>query len=367
MKKTLSIVLSIVLMMSCFAINSMTALASTKVEDAIEIDAIDTVFDLQTTYDKNQESAVCWASFTPETSGLYIFNVPVPANEDYIIFTTMFKSYEGAKAYDWGDMKDAEGYIFNEEQGMDGDVFKLLGKHTYYIQYEVWDFENPTLERVISTSIIKHEHTYKTFKDKATYYWDGEYGEKCSVCDAKKNTTTIPCIDTVKLSTTSYTYNGKSKKPTVTVKDRKGKKLVNGTDYTVSYSSGRTKVGKYTVTVKFKGNYEDSMKKTFTIKPKSTSISSLTAGKKSFTVKWKKQSTQTTGYQIQYSTSEKFTNAKTYTLANNSKTSKKIGDLRGGKKYYVRVRTYKKMTINGKATKIYSSWSKTKAVTTKRF
>ncbi len=36
------------------------------------------------------------------------------------------------------------------------------------------------------------------------------------------------------------------------------------------------------------------------------------------------------------------------------------------KKYYVRVRTYKTVKINGKATKIYSSWSKTKYVTTKK-
>ncbi|MGN0521254.1 MAG: hypothetical protein ACI4IQ_01305, partial [Eubacterium sp.] len=74
--------------------------------------------------------------------------------------------------------------------------------------------------------------------------------------------------------------------------------------------------------------------------------------------------TQTTGYQIQYSTSSKFTSStsKTVTVTKNSTTSKTISKLTGNKKYYVRIRTYK--TVNGE--KIYSSWSKAKSVTTKK-
>lgn len=365
MKKTLSIALSIIMMISCFAINSMTAFASTKPAEAIELNTTDT-FDLKTTYNKDEEQSICWAVFTPQISGTYIFNVS-GNNDDQMFFTTVFNSLEGATKYDFFDIKDAVGYIYNEDKGIDGEVYSLAANHTYYIEYSVWDFVNEKSEPTIIANVIAHSHTYKYFKDKATIYYDGEYGDKCTLCDATKNTKTIPAIDTVKLSTTSYTYNGKSKKPTVTVKDVKGKKLVNGTDYTVSYPSGRTKAGKYTVKVTFKGNYSGTVKKTFTIKPKSTSISSLAASKKAFTVKWKKQTSQTTGYQIQYSTSEKFSNATTYTISNTSKTSKKFSDLRGGKKYYVRVRTYKKITFNGKSTKVYSSWSKTKAVTTKRF
>ncbi|MGN0522782.1 MAG: fibronectin type III domain-containing protein, partial [Eubacterium sp.] len=111
----------------------------------------------------------------------------------------------------------------------------------------------------------------------------------------------------------------------------------------------------------FKGKYSGTKTLYFYIKPKSTSISSLTAGSKKFTVKWKKQATQTTGYQIQYSTSSKFSNAKTVTISKNSTTSKTISSLSAKKKYYVRVRTYK--VVNG--TKYYSSWSKAKYVTTK--
>ena len=166
------------------------------------------------------------------------------------------------------------------------------------------------------------------------------------------------------LSKTSYIYNGKVKKPSVTVKDSKGKKI-SSSNYTVSYSSGRKNVGKYTVTIKFKGNYSGTVKKTFTIKPKATTISKVTAGKKAFTVKWKKQATQTTGYQIQYSTSSKFKGAKTVTVSKNKTTSKKISKLKAKKKYYVRIRTYKTVKVNGKNTKIYSGWSKVKTVKTK--
>ena len=181
---------------------------------------------------------------------------------------------------------------------------------------------------------------------------------------AKANGITFNTIVSVALSATSYTYNGKVKKPSVTVKDAKGKKI-SSKYYTVSYSKGRKNVGQYTVTIKFKGNYSGTVKKTFTIKPKATTLSKVTAGKKAFTVKWKKQATQTTGYQIQYSTSSKFKSAKTVTVSKNKTTSKKISKLKAKKKYYVRIRTYKTVKVNGKNTKIYSGWSKAKTVKTK--
>jgi len=55
----------------------------------------------------------------------------------------------------------------------------------------------------------------------------------------------------------SFTYDGKNKKPTVTVKDSKNIKLKAGTDYTVKYASGRKNVGRYKVTITFKGNHQE--------------------------------------------------------------------------------------------------------------
>ena len=135
----------------------------------------------------------------------------------------------------------------------------------------------------------------------------------------------------------------------------------------MSYAKGRKYVGKYAVKITFKGKYSGTKTLYFTIKPKATSISSLTAGSKKFTVKWKKQATQTTGYQVQVATNKKFKkNKKTVTIKKQKTTKTTVKKLKAKKKYYVRVCTYKTVKINGKSIRIYSGWSKTKTVTTKK-
>ena len=215
-------------------------------------------------------------------------------------------------------------------------------------------------------NIAKIAHTTKQTVTKATPTANGKMVNYCSVCKKTLSTTVIPKASSIKLKATSLTYNGKVRTPKVIVKDRTGKTLVKNTDYTVSYAKGRKYVGKYAVKITFKGKYSGTKTLYFTIKPKATSISSLTAGSKKFTVKWKKQATQTTGYQVQYSASSKFSKAKTVTVGKNTTVSKKISKLSGKKKYYVRVRTYKTVKINGKSIRIYSGWSKAKTVTTKK-
>ena len=126
----------------------------------------------------------------------------------------------------------------------------------------------------------------------------------------------------------------------------------------------RTSVGKTTVYYQITNKNYKTVKgsKTIVINPVKTSITSLSKGTKSFTVKWAKKTTQTTGYQIQYSTSSTFASGnKTVTVTSNKTTSKTIKSLKAKKKYYVRVRTYK--TVNG--VKYYSGWSAKKYVTTK--
>ena len=115
-----------------------------------------------------------------------------------------------------------------------------------------------------------------------------------------------------------------------------------------------------------KGSYYSGSKTLkFKILPKKTSLSSVKGSKKALNVKWEKQSTQTNGYQLQYSKNSNFKNAKTTTVTKNKTTSKKISKLSSKKKYYVRIRTYKNVKINGKNTKLYSSWSGKKSVKTK--
>ena len=211
------------------------------------------------------------------------------------------------------------------------------------------------------------QHKYGEYKviapaDKAGFGKTGKQTASCTLCGDTK-TKVIPAVKTPVLSTTAYTYNGVAKKPAVTVKNTAGTKIAS----TVTYAKGRTSVGKYAVTVKINSaNYSGSKTIYFKINPKGTSISKLTAGKKSFTVKWSKQSakmstSRITGYQYRYSTSSKMTNAKTYTVNGYSKTSAKKASLISKKYYYVQVRTYK--TVSG--VKYYSAWSKAKKVKTK--
>ena len=218
----------------------------------------------------------------------------------------------------------------------------------------------------IKVTVGHNTHAYKQMVTKATTAKDGQTYKKCTVCGAVTGKTVIPKASNIKLSKTAYTYNGKVQRPGVTVKNSKGKALKNGTDYTVSYPKGMKNVGKYTVKVTLKGNYSGSKSMTYNINPKGTSVSKVTAAKKGFKVTWKKQATQTTGYQVQYSTSSKFKSAKTVTVSKNKTTSKSVSKLSAKKKYYVRVRTYKTVKIGGKSVKLYSGWSKAKSVTTKK-
>ena len=87
-------------------------------------------------------------------------------------------------------------------------------------------------------------------------------------------------------------------------------------------------------------------------------LKSTAAGKA--TVAYKQSAVKATGYEIQYSTSSKFTAATTKTLITKN-AGATLKSLRSGKKYYVRVRAYK--TVAG--IKVYGSYSKAKTVAVK--
>ena len=205
-----------------------------------------------------------------------------------------------------------------------------------------------------TTPIPEIDHSYKTTTTKATASQDGEVVTACEVCGMVSSTKTIYKVSEINLSSTTLTYNGKAQNPTVTVKNSKGTTLKNGTDYTVTYSNN-VNVGTATAKITGEGDYTGSVTKTFTIVPKSTTVISAASSENgTVTLKWKKQVTQTTGYEIQYSTSSKFTSPKTVSVTSNSTTSKTIKNLKATQKYYFRIRTYK--TVSKK--NYYSSWSK---------
>ena len=160
------------------------------------------------------------------------------------------------------------------------------------------------------------------------------------------------------VKTKNVTYNGKAQKPAVTV--YAGNKKIPSKYYSVSYKNNKN-VGYGTVTVKGKGSYvKYSGFTTFKINLKKVSLSSVKAQKKKMVVYWKKTGGNH-GYQVQYSTSKRFSsNVKTVRLSAGKK-SVTIKNIPAKKRYYVRIRSYKKV-----GNKIwYTGWSKAKNVRTR--
>lgn len=216
------------------------------------------------------------------------------------------------------------------------------------------------------TTGCKHKEQIQSVKKKATFSADGKLVTKCKSCGETLFTKKINKISNVKLGKSIYTYDKKAKKPTVTVKDTKGKKLKKGKDYTVTYAKGRKAIGNYKVTIQLKGKkYNGKETLTFRIAPAGTSIKSAKAGKAKVTVNWKQQTRNTNGYIIQYSANKSFRNVKQITISSNKAKSKQITKLSTKKQYYVRLCTYKNVKKNGKTTKICSDWSNAVAVKTK--
>ncbi len=214
-------------------------------------------------------------------------------------------------------------------------------------------------------ALVDHQYTREHIP--ATPESSGKQQQVCRVCALTRSATVIDSPREVILSKKDYSYDGKAKKPAVTVKDSKGKILKAGTDYQVSYPKGRKNPGVYTVTVKFQGNYGGRMTKDFTVKPRKTSLKKVTAKSKGMQVTWKKQTAQIDGYQIQYGTNKKFTGktVKTTTAKKNAAV-KTISKLKKKTRYYVRIRTYKTVKVDGKKKKLYSDWSGKKTVNIKK-
>lgn len=179
-------------------------------------------------------------------------------------------------------------------------------------------------------------------------------------------------------NSTKFVYNGKVHKPSAKVKFIRDtteypevKTKVSSKHYTRKFPSGCKAIGRYKMKVVLKNGYRGSKSKYFYIVPKATSITSLSGSKSGsdgiINVKWKKQASRTSGYQVFYSydlyegddeADSVNYQEKVKLVKGNTKTSVKLTGLERHKTYQVAVRTYK--TVKGK--KIYSKWSAPKTV-----
>ena len=144
-------------------------------------------------------------------------------------------------------------------------------------------------------------------------------------------------------------------KPEITIKDGT-KTLAEGTDYTVTYAN-IDKIGYATATIKGKGAYSELSKVIeFKVLPKKSTVKKYTAGKKKATITWSKIS-GVDGYYLRLATDKKFTkNLKKVTVKNPNTTKSVVKSLKKGKRYYVRILAYKKVTHNGKVETFKANW-----------
>lgn len=294
------------------------------------------------------------AKIVIRNNGVYDASLGFSLDDLGVLKTGKIK-YVDTKGNEIAPEKDFKGYgvtelykIGAETKNIEGYKFSKCNVNTNW-------FVPPTFDEEKQEYVFEHgQHFVRDLKGNDVVFTYEKIGDQKP--DDQK-----PAVMKASLSTSSYTYTGKTRTPSVKVSVN-GKVLGTG-DYTVKYASGRKNVGKYSVKVTLKSGDKTSKTLYFKILPKKTSIKKVTKAKKAFTVKWKKQTKQVSGYQVQYSTSKKFTakTTKVKTIKSYKTTSKKVKKLKKKKTYYTRVRTYK--TVKG--TKYYSGWSKAKSVKTK--
>lgn len=214
-----------------------------------------------------------------------------------------------------------------------------------------------------------------------TFYETGTYSDPYSYTDAsymkvfrfqmpgsgkltismKAGTDSVPCFRIYRTSNTedniAYGYSG------------------NRSSYDYDYSSNGF-WSKWTFSLG-KGNYymlilnhswtmniRYACKLSYTPSFSNTALTSVSARSRAMVVRWRRAS-NATGYQIQYSRNSNMKNSKIITIKGRTTTARVIRGLSRGKRYYVRVRAYKKVQTSGVWHKYYKKWSAKKSVVVK--
>lgn len=189
----------------------------------------------------------------------------------------------------------------------------------------------------------------------------------CAICGYQTAPVTIPkkSAPTITVKDSTITVSNKSQTTKLDVKADKDAKLTYKSDNKSvkvdkngKVTIAKNFVGKATITVTAtSGGAKTTQKVTITVNPKGTTFRAVYNGKgRKLKAYWNRNS-QVDGYQLQYGTSKNFTGCKTVTLKSNQCTGSVRTGLKKNATYYVRIRTYKR--VSGKT--YYSDWSKVKS------
>lgn len=315
---------------------------------------------------------------TPDENGMYVCYF-AENNETYLETTFKGKKVEPEVVID-GLVQGKDytvTYVNNEKPGEARAELTGIGNYKgsetlYFTIYGKLPAADPIADQTYTGKELTPAIVIpglKAGEDYYMYYEDNQYPGVATVTiygtGYYKGTATIhfkiikkteKFVSNVKLNRTSYTYTGKTIRPSVTVTVN-GKKI-GASAYKLYYKNNKNS-GIGTVQVRGIGKYSRINKTlTFKILPPKTLLTGLKKANRSFTASWKKN-IQATGYQIQYAADSRFTKErKTVTVGKQSATRYKISGLKNKKTYYVRIRSYKRV---GKKV-LYSSWSTVKKI-----
>lgn len=315
---------------------------------------------------------------TPDENGMYVCYF-AENNETYLETTFKGKKVEPEVVID-GLVQGKDytvTYVNNEKPGEARAELTGIGNYKgsetlYFTIYGNLPAADPIADQTYTGNEITPDIVIpglKVGEDYYMYYEDNQYPGVATVTiygtGYYKGTATIhfkiikkteKFVSNVKLNRTSYTYTGKTIRPSVTVTVN-GKKI-GASAYKLYYKNNKNS-GIGTVQVRGTGKYSRINKTiTFKILPPKTLLTGLKKANRSFIASWKKN-IQATGYQIQYAADSRFTKErKTVTVGKQSATRYKISGLKNKKTYYVRIRSYKRV---GKKI-LYSSWSTVKKI-----
>lgn len=201
----------------------------------------------------------------------------------------------------------------------------------------------------------------------ATTTATGRKHQECATCGYQTAPVTIPkkSAPTITVKDSTITVSNKSQTTKLDVKADKDAKLTYKSDNKSvkvdkngKVTIAKNFVGKATITVTAtSGGAKTTQKVTIIVNPKGTTFRAVYNGKgRKLKAYWNRNS-QVDGYQLQYGTSKNFTGCKTVTLKSNQCTGSVRTGLKKNATYYVRIRTYKR--VSGKT--YYSDWSKVKS------
>lgn len=315
---------------------------------------------------------------TPDENGMYVCYF-AENNETYLETTFKGKKVEPEVVID-GLVQGKDytvTYVNNEKPGEARAELTGIGNYKgsetlYFTIYGKLPAADPIADQTYTGNEITPDIVIpglKAGEDYYMYYDDNQYPgvatvtiygtgyyKGTAIIHFKIRKKTEKFVSNVKLNRTSYTYTGKTIRPSVTVTVN-GKKI-GASAYKLYYKNNKNS-GIGTVQVRGTGKYSRINKTiTFKILPPKILLTGLKKANRSFIASWKKN-IQATGYQIQYAADSRFTKErKTVTVGKQSATRYKISGLKNKKTYYVRIRSYKRV---GKKI-LYSSWSTVKKI-----